>query len=113
VGAGPAIGDQIPVAEGLQGMGLRASDKVAVFGDGVQNYWARLGRFKIIAEIDSPNLYGREFWALPADFKLRAYESLRSTQARLFIAWRPPPSEAAQGWKQIGTTQYYAYIFPK
>ncbi len=113
VGAGPAMGDQIPVAEALQGMGLRANDNVAVFGDGVQNYWARLGKFKIIAEIDSPNLFGREFWALPADLKVRAYESLRRTQAKLIVAWDPPPSETSQGWKQIGTTQYYVYTFPK
>jgi hypothetical protein len=110
VAAGPALGEQLPVAEGLQKIGLRANDRVAVFGDGVQDYWAHLGKFKIIAEIDSPNLYGREFWALPANLKMKAYESVGRTQARAIIAWNPPASDISQGWKQIGSTQYYVYV---
>ena len=112
VGAGPSPGEQIPVAEGLQKMGLQANDRVAVFGDGISNYWAHLGRFKIIAEIDSPNLYGSEFWALPAAVKMKAYEALGRTPARAIIAWDPPASELSQGWKQIGETQYYVYVLP-
>jgi len=112
VGHGPPMTEHLLAAEGLHRMGLGANDKVAVVGDGVTDYWARLGRFKIVAEIGSPDFLAREFWAKPREAKTRGFESIRSTEARAIIAWSPPASDLSQGWKQIEGTQYYAYIFP-
>ena len=113
VGAGPAPREHIDAAEGLQRIGFRANDRVAVLSDGLEDYWARLGRFKIIAEIASSRLDGREFWAAPPDVRLRAYEALSHTHARAVIAWSPPAGELSQGWRQIGGTQYYVYVLPQ
>ena len=112
VGAGPATREHVEAAEGLQRMGFRANDRVAVLSDGLEDYWARLGRFKIVAEIASSRLDGREFWAAPAEVRLRAYEAVAGTKARAVIAWSPPAGELSHGWKQIGATQYYVHVLP-
>ena len=113
VSAGPARREHIEVAEGLQQIGFRANDRVAVLSDGLEDYWARLGRFKIIAEIASSRLDGREFWAAPPEVRVRAYEAVSRIHARAIIAWSPPAGELSHGWRQIGATQYYVYVLPQ
>ena len=39
------------VTEALQQAGLQEGDSVAVIGYGFDSFWARLGRFKIVAEM--------------------------------------------------------------
>jgi hypothetical protein len=111
IGPEPLMGEQVDVVEGLQGMGLRANDKVAVLGDGLTAYWAHLGRFKIVAEISDPS--GRAFWAAAPELKERTYKSIRHTNAEAIITWSPPEIVVAQSWRQIAGTHYYAYVFPK
>ena len=51
VGSEPSGRDEVKAAVGLESMGLRVGDKAAVVGKGITNHWARLGRFKIVAEV--------------------------------------------------------------
>lgn len=111
VGSEPSAKDQIEAALALENMGLRAGDKVAVIGSGNLNHWARLGRFKIVAEA-ATSVPAREFWASSTERQNLAYERLRTAGARAVIAWNPP-SIAKDLWKQISDTDYYAYFFPK
>lgn len=112
VGPGPLLSEQADVAEGLHRMGLRANDKVAVLGEGLTGYWARLARFKIVAEIASSNLTAPAFWAATPELKARAYEAVGRTKARAIIAWSPPESGLTQSWRQIAGTHYYVYVLP-
>jgi hypothetical protein len=107
VGATPAARDQVTAAVGLQAMGLRAGDKVAVIGDGGTNPWARLGRFRIVAEAASAT----NFWASSPEHRDAAYDCLRRSGARAVITWDPPASAKNPHWKQISGTNYYAYFF--
>jgi hypothetical protein len=104
----PTQKDQIETAVSLQTMGLRAGDPVAVIGDGRRDYWARLGRFKIVAEILSPEAERVQFWSESWDRRKAAYESLRHTGAKLLVVWSPPRG-VDPGWKRIPNTNYYAY----
>jgi len=113
VGAEPSPKDQILAALGLEHMGLQAGDKVAVVGYGNLNHWARLGRFRIVAEATAAGLPAREFWASPPERRALAYERLSSTGARAVIAWNPPASANDPGWKKVSDTNYYAYFFTK
>jgi hypothetical protein len=111
VGAEPSPKDQVIAALGLERMGLRAGDKVAVVGYGNLNHWARLGRFRIVAEATASGLPAREFWAASPERRALAYERLSSTGARAVIAWNPPGSAKEPRWKKISDTNYYAYFF--
>jgi len=108
VGAAPSSQDQVKAAVGLQAMGLRAGDKVAVIGDGGTNHWARLGRFRIVAEAPSVN----EFWSSSPERRHLAYECLSSTGSRAVVAWAPAVSTLDSHWQRISDTNYYAYFFP-
>ena len=111
VGAEPSARDQIKAALGLENMGLRTGDNVAVIGSGTLNHWARLGGFKIVAEAPASGP-AREFWASSTERRSLAYERLSKAGARAIVAWNPP-STAGDHWKRISDTDYYAYLFSK
>jgi hypothetical protein len=104
----PTHKDEIRAAVGLQNMGLRAGDPVAFIGDGTIAYWARLGRFKIVAEAFSPEAGRLRFWSESAEHRQQAYECMRRAGAKLVVVWSPPESGIDAGWKQVAETNYYA-----
>ncbi len=104
--------DDLIAAEGLQRLGLRAGEPVATIGDGTVSYWARLGRFKIVAEAFSPDAGQRQFWGESLEHREQAYECLRRSGAKVVVAWAPPET-MDPGWKQISTTNYYVYSLSK
>lgn len=108
----PTQKDEMRAAEGLQSMGLRAGDPVAVIGDGTVDYWARLDRFKIVAEIFSPEPNQVQFWSEPWERRKAAYECLSRAGARVVVVWSPPHG-VDPGWKKIANTNYYAYLLQK
>jgi hypothetical protein len=85
---------------------------VATIGDGTVSYWARLGRFKIVAEAFSPDSGQRQFWGESPEHRHQAYECLRRSGAKVVVAWAPPET-MDPGWKQISTTNYYLYSLAK
>ena len=111
VSADPSSKDQVEAALGLKEMGLPSGGKVAVIGYGIVNHWARLGRFRIVAEAASPD--PREFWASSPEARNLAYECLKGTGAQAVIAWQPPTSALDPRWKKVSSTDYYAYFFQK
>lgn len=113
VGADPPAKDQVKTAVGLQDMGLPAGSKVAVIGYGLVNHWARLGRFKIVAEAFATGPNAREFWASSPDARNRAYDSLKQAGAQAVIAWQPSKSALDPHWEEISSTEYYVYFFQK
>jgi hypothetical protein len=104
--------DELGAAEGLQRMGLQAGDRVASIGDGTVDYWARLGRFKVVAEVFSPEAGHLRFWSESWERRKQAYECLRRSGAKVVVVWAPP-SGIDPGWQQIGATNYYAYFLAK
>jgi hypothetical protein len=90
-------------------MGLRAGDAVAVIGSGEGDYWARLGRFKIIAEAFAPEPANARFWGVPPERRALAYQCFRRSGAKAVVAWSPPSGKEA-AWTRIGSTNYYVYF---
>jgi hypothetical protein len=113
VGGSPSQREQMATAAGLQNMGLHAGDSVAVIGDGMTDFWARLGRFKIVSEVFSPDAGNRSFWSESWERRKLAYQCMSQAGAKLVVVWSPPESGMDSGWKQIGSTNYYARILPK
>ncbi len=109
----PRQKEQLEAAEGLRDMGLRSGERVAVVGDGMTAFWARLGRFKIVSEVYSPENGNRQFWAASRERKGLAYECLSSSGARVVVVWSPPVNDMDPGWKQIARTNYYAHFLPR
>lgn len=103
----PAPKDQMEAALGLQSLGLTAGDRVAVIGDGSFDFWARLGRFKIVSEVSSFDPGNREFWASSRERRTLAYDCLRSSGAKVVVVWQPPASGIDPDWKRLPNTNFY------
>ena len=110
IGPGPSMGEQAPVAEGLHEIGLQPNDKVGVLGSGIDSFWARLGKFRVVAEIDPLDPAGLKYWSSPEMQKSKARDLLMHAGCRAIVAFNAPPSSSSENWKQIGETHYYAYI---
>jgi hypothetical protein len=106
----PSQTDEIRTTEGLQSMGLRSGDRVAMIGDGTIAYWARLGRFKLVAEVFSPEPGKVQFWSESWERRKLAYECFSRAGAKVVVVWDPPLGGMDPGWKQIAKTNYYAYF---
>jgi hypothetical protein len=113
VGSDPLQKEQIEAAAGLQAMGLRAGDRIAVIGEGSFQVWARPARFKIVAEVYSPDPGNRLFWSESWGNRNLAYESLSRTGAKVVVVWNPPASGIDPGWMRIAKTNYYAHFLAK
>jgi hypothetical protein len=113
VGGSPSQREQMATVTGLQNMGLQAGDRVAVIGDGMTDFWARLGRFRIVAEVFSPDAGNRHFWSESWERRKLAYECMGRAGAKLVVVWSPPESGMDPGWKQVGNTNYYVHFLAK
>jgi hypothetical protein len=102
----PSDKDYVRAAEGLHNMGLKAGEKVAIIGDGDVQYWARLGKFKIVAEVFAPDAERMPFWGESWERRRMAYECFRKAGAKAAVVWSPPAS-LDPGWERVGNTNYY------
>jgi hypothetical protein len=98
--------DEIRAAAGLLAMGLHPGDHVASIGDGDVQYWARLGKFKIVAEVFSPEAAQLGFWSEPWERRRMAYDCFRQAGAKAAVVWAPPKN-VDPGWQKIPNTNYY------
>lgn len=109
-------------AEALKQEGIRRGDKVAVIGDSFTQFWARLARVQIVAELPSvaamPDVGGdQDFWRADDAVKSKVLEALRRTGARIVVT--PADSQdmvtylGLLGWHPLGTSNLYAYDLQK
>ena len=100
---------QYEVADGLHSMGVQPGDKVAWIRPTAPNRqrydWARLGRFKIIAEI--PGVAEKVFWQSSPDVQMRVVQVLSGTGAKVLVATQPPTPDSMLDWQPIGSTGFY------
>ena len=101
-----AVLPHVEVAEELDRIGVHATSKVAVLGDGDWAYWARLGHLRIVAEIVSPDLPA--FWAAAAQQKAAIYGLFAKAGAVAVVTAPPVPLVTLdESWVRIGNTPYY------
>jgi hypothetical protein len=97
------------VAESLHRLGVEPGDKVAVIGDAFDSYWARLARVQIVAEMLSAQ--AGPFWAGNAQTQARAIRAFGDAGATAIVAEYVPAFAALPGWRQVGHTNFYIYVF--
>jgi hypothetical protein len=107
---------QVVVAERLRAIGIEPGDHVALIGDGyVEEYWARLDRVKIVAEVphdtnlELPNSTAA-FWSSTLESEKQILNILRSTGAKAVIT-DSAPVVLPPGWIPIENTRHAVYFF--
>jgi hypothetical protein len=105
---------QWQVAESLREAGLRPGDEVASIGYGFGASWARLARVRIVAEITSGSLAAPTgdvdaFWRSEPAKREEIIRALAGTGAKVVVAEGMPGGVPADGWRRVGSTDYYIY----
>ncbi len=96
------------VTEALQQAGLQEGDSVAVIGYGFDSFWARLGRFKIVAEMLSGD--AASLWTGNEKTRQEVIQAFTRTGARVVVAEDVPAYASLPAWVQINDTNYYYQI---
>jgi hypothetical protein len=107
-------------ADGLAALGVQPGDQIACMGTTAcvnDHYWARLANVRILTEVynsDPAHLFS-EWSALPNRPQVEAI--LNAQHAKILVAHfdsadlpatASAPTPAAQGWRRLGTTDFYA-----
>jgi len=98
------------VAEGLNAMGMRPGDKVALIWGREDPFWARLGRVQIVADIASNE--APYFWAADSALQSRVLQTLARAGCRLVVTEHIPPHVSTIGWRRVAGTTYFARFLP-
>jgi hypothetical protein len=103
------------VAEKLRTMGVEPGSPVAVIGDSFrqEEYWARLDRVKIVAEVPRRLETGDSaaaFWSSSHEVEQAVLNALKSTGAIAVVA-ASPPKVLPPGWVPVGKTGQAIYFF--
>ena len=111
---GDASVQDVKTAEQLRTMGIAPGGRVAVIGDGfTQEYWARLDRVEIVAEVPRTLQTGDSaaaFWSSSPEDEQAVLDALKSTGASATVA-EMPPKILPQGWVPVGKTGHAVYFF--
>ena len=102
--------EQIRAAVGLENMGLRQADCVAIVGEGYAEFWAHLAGLKIVGQIMPEEGGAEEFWNSSGERKKAVYKVLAGSGARALIAWSSS-ADLGPGWQQVPGTFYRVYFF--
>jgi hypothetical protein len=104
----------VTVAEQLRSQGLVPGDHVAVIGDAFDaEYWARLDRVRIVAEMPETLETGNSaaaFWSSSPDGQQKTLAILKNTGAKAVVAEVTPNSLPPQ-WIPLGNTRRAVYLF--
>ncbi len=99
------------IAQECQALGLREGDKIAAVGDGNRmSLWARVGRFKIVAQV--PQRSVDQFCRLEKNARHGLNEKLARLGVKAFVTNSLSCVYEQPGWQRAGQTDYYAYFIP-
>jgi hypothetical protein len=102
-----------PAAKGLAELGVLPGDKVVCMGDEacyVDQYWARLSGTQILDEVEVPHSGNpAAFWS-DGDNAQRIVSTLAPQPVKAIVAVLPVSASQPAGWKQLGASNYYAYL---
>jgi hypothetical protein len=101
------------IASGLNQAGIKAGDKVATIVDDYNQYWARLAKVTIVAEI--PSEYDiNNFWTAHDVIKSKVISAFAKTGAKVIVTENIPSYAIdyalKSGWKRVGSYNYYIYF---
>lgn len=91
------------VARRLEDVGVAPGARVAIIGSpAAHEFWARLARVRIIADIADD----RSFWAEPAETQALVLQILARTGAEAVVSQSAPFSAVGRGWRFAAGTRY-------
>jgi hypothetical protein len=93
------------VALELHSNGVRAGERVAVFGYAFTSFWARLARVRVAAEM-LPN-DAELFWSTDAATRDEILRVLAGNGVRAVVAEYVPATADTTGWRQVGRSNFY------
>jgi hypothetical protein len=91
----------LTAAGALEKRGVRPGDAVAVLGHGINSYWARLARVRIVAEVDTYDV--PKFWAAPLEKQRAVLDAFKAAGAKAVVAREVP--QGAPGWEPLPDTE--------
>lgn len=96
------------IASELVALGLRPGDRIGYIGYAFSQYWARLARLQIVAEIQWHDQ--DRFWNASSDTQAGAIAAFATTDAVAVIAEPVGISALPPGWQRLGDTGYLVYF---
>jgi hypothetical protein len=102
--------DHVAIAADLLRMGMRNGDRIGFIGYSYTEYWARLGRLKIVAEIHAHDT--QRFWEASAAAQAAALAAFAGAGAVAVIAQPFPLEKPAPGWQDVGNSGYRIRMLP-
>jgi hypothetical protein len=91
------------IAQDARRFGLQPGGRIAALGTSFHHaFWARLGGYRIVAEVPQAN----EYWSDSAETKRLVNRALCAAGARFLIALDAPPAARQAGWSRIGKSNY-------
>lgn len=104
--------EYVQVADELNRLGVHAGDKICHLG-GVRYYWARQGRFKIVADIRDL----KTFWQMPQERRSALFNLLRKHHVKaivqdpsLLYGQKGPLSDPGPAWHHVPDTTSYIFL---
>jgi hypothetical protein len=94
----------LEVAHELVREGMVPGDKVAFVGFITGNYWARLARVSIVAEVSDEG--GKKFWEARPEVRTQVLNLFAKSGAKAVLARDAPATFVAEGWRQVAGTSY-------
>ena len=90
------------IASELAKVGVNPESRIAMIGEPLYAYWARIARLRIVAEV--PRWAVTDFWASTHVRKSEVIEIFRSLGVKAVVADQESSREDALDWKTLGST---------
>jgi hypothetical protein len=100
--------DQAQVATALRAAGIGPGDAVASGNRAFNDYWARLARVRIVAEVSERD--GAAILDTEPDARAAVQRVLLAQPVRAVVARAWPAQTDAPGWRPIDGTDYFYYL---
>jgi hypothetical protein len=99
----------LPIAQALQELGIQPGDKVGVIGYAYDSFWARLTKVKIVAEMLDAD--AEDLWRGDDALEQSVLQAFADAGVTAVVAEYVPPYAELEGWKQVGSSNSYIFMF--
>jgi hypothetical protein len=94
--------EHVTAARNLDVMGIRSGDRIATVGAPFVDFYARIGRLRVIAQVSGE----AAFWKLPPPQAEAVENALSKTGAKALIARDRPAAFQEHSWQQVPGTRF-------
>jgi hypothetical protein len=99
--------DHVAIAADLERLGLREGERIGFIGYSYNQYWARLARLRIVAEIHLHET--QRFWTATPERQAEVLAAFARAGAVAVVSAPVPQQARPPGWQSLGDSQYLIY----